>query len=111
LEACHARAKYQPPRLHVMMIRKSLFEELGGFDDHFLPCTRRWTYVCEYVSAGCAYLDAHALLLYHQSISRSRYYDKSDRCLLLERWQQTIERGDPYYNPNLSLERGDYGRR
>jgi hypothetical protein len=22
-----------------------------------------------------------------------------------------IERGDPYYNPNLNLERGDYSRR
>jgi len=34
-----------------------------------------------------------------------------DRTLLLDQWESMIERGDPYYNPNLNLERGDYSRR
>ena len=34
-----------------------------------------------------------------------------DRMLLLDQWEEVIERGDPYYNPNLDLERGDYSRR
>jgi hypothetical protein len=33
-----------------------------------------------------------------------------DRMLLLDRWESVIERGDPYYNPNLNLELGDYSR-
>ena len=31
-----------------------------------------------------------------------------DRMLLLDQWEQAIERGDPYYNRRLNLERGDY---
>ena len=34
-----------------------------------------------------------------------------DRMLLLDQWEDVIERGDPYYNRNLNLERGDYARR
>jgi hypothetical protein len=34
-----------------------------------------------------------------------------DRMLLLDQWEHVIARGDPYYNPNLDLERGDYSRR
>jgi hypothetical protein len=34
-----------------------------------------------------------------------------DRALLLDQWEDLIERGDPYYNPNLDLERGDYSPR
>jgi hypothetical protein len=34
-----------------------------------------------------------------------------DRMLLLDQWEEVIERGDPYYNPNLDLERGDYSPR
>jgi hypothetical protein len=34
-----------------------------------------------------------------------------DRMLLLDRWEPVIERGDPYYNRNLVLERGDYSVR
>jgi hypothetical protein len=34
-----------------------------------------------------------------------------DRMLLLDQWEHVIERGDPYYNQNLDLERGDYSRR
>jgi hypothetical protein len=34
-----------------------------------------------------------------------------DRMLLLDQWEEVIERGDPYYNRNLDLERGDYSAR
>jgi hypothetical protein len=34
-----------------------------------------------------------------------------DRMLLLDQWESLIDAGDPYYNPNLDLERGDYSIR
>jgi hypothetical protein len=49
--------------------------------------------------------------LHHESVSRQSYYDMIDRMLLLDQWEDVIERGDPYYNRNLNLERGDYGPR
>ena len=36
------------------------------------------------------------------------YKGGTGRTLLLDQWEEVIERGDPYYNRNLNLERGDY---
>ena len=49
-----------------------------------------------------------AALLHHESLSRQSYYDVVDRYLLLDQWEEVIQRGDPYYNRNLNVERGDY---
>ena len=52
-----------------------------------------------------------AMAVHHESMSRRDHYDMIDRTLLLDQWESVIERGDPYYNPNLDLERGDYSNR
>ncbi len=94
-----------------MMMRKELFEELDGFNEHFSTMYQDLDLGLRLRERGLRIIwTPQALLLHHESISRSKYYDKSDRSLLLERWRQTIERGDPYYNRNLDLKRGDYGR-
>ena len=95
-----------------LMIRKVLFDEIGGFNEHFFTAyqdvdlclrlrVRNLRVICT----------PQALLLHHESISRRNYYDMVDRMLLLDEWEHVIERGDPYYNQNLDLERGDYSRR
>lgn len=95
-----------------LMIRKSLFAETGGFNEHFFTAyqdvdlclrlrERKLRLICT----------PRALVVHHESVSRRNYYDMIDRMLLLDRWERVIERGDPYYNPNLNLERGDYSRR
>lgn len=95
-----------------LMIRKALFEAVGGFNEHFFTAyqdvdlclrlrARRLRIICT----------PQALLLHHESISRQSYYDMIDRMLLLDQWEEVIDRGDPYYNRNLDLERGDYSRR
>ena len=53
----------------------------------------------------------YAVLYHHQSASRGPYDPASDRKyeeLLRQRWKQVFERGDPYYNPNLSRTRDDF---
>jgi GT2 family glycosyltransferase len=50
----------------------------------------------------------HATIIHHESASRGKFYDLVDRALLIDQWEAEIKAGDPYYNPNLSLERGDY---
>ncbi len=48
------------------------------------------------------------MLVHHESATRGGFYDHVDRALLLDAWGETIARGDPYYNPLLSLDGADY---
>jgi GT2 family glycosyltransferase len=93
-----------------MMMRKPLFEELGGFDEAFSTMYQDLDLCLRLRERGLRIIwTPQALLIHDESMSRSKYYDAGDRQLLLDRWQKIIKRGDPYYNRNLDLEHGDYG--
>jgi GT2 family glycosyltransferase len=95
-----------------LMIRKALFEEIGGFNEHFFTAYQDVDLCLRLRARGLRIIyTPQALLFHHESISRQSYYDMIDRMLLLDQWEEVIERGDPYYNPNLNLECGDYSRR
>jgi GT2 family glycosyltransferase len=92
-----------------MMIRKSLFEEIGGFNEHFFTAYQDLDLCLRLRERNLRVIYApRAVVVHHESASRKTYYDMVDRMLLLDQWEELIERGDPYYNPNLNLERGDY---
>ena len=95
-----------------MMIRKSLFLEIGGFNEHFFTAYQDVDLCLRLRERGLRLVcTPQALVVHHESVSRQSYYDMIDRMLLLDQWESVIERGDPYYNPHLNLERGDYSRR
>jgi GT2 family glycosyltransferase len=95
-----------------LMIRKALFEETGGFNPHFFTAYQDVDLCLRLRARGLRVIyTPQALLLHHESLSRQSYYDMVDRMLLLDLWETVIEQGDPYYNRNLDLERGDYSRR
>jgi GT2 family glycosyltransferase len=96
-----------------LMIRKAVFEEIGGFNEHFFTAYQDVDVCLRLRERGLRVIcTPRALLHHHEFVSRpSYYYDIIDRMLLLDQWEDVIERGDPYYNPNLDLERGDYSRR
>jgi GT2 family glycosyltransferase len=95
-----------------LMIRKTLFEETGGFNPHFFTAYQDVDLCLRLRARELRIIyTPQALLLHHESISRQDYYDMIDRMLLLDLWEPVIERGDPYYNRNLDLDRGDYSRR
>ncbi len=95
-----------------LMIRKSLFHEIGGFNEHFFTAYQDVDLCLRLRERGLRLIcTPRALVVHHESVSRRNYYDMIDRTLLLDQWESMIERGDPYYNPNLNLERGDYSRR
>ena len=96
-----------------LMIRAPLFHEIGGFNAHFFTAYQDVDLCLRLRARGLRIvLTPRALLLHHEFISRPQsYYDIVDRMLLLDQWEEVIERGDPYYNRNLDLERGDYSRR
>jgi GT2 family glycosyltransferase len=95
-----------------LMIRKALFEEIGGFNPHFFTAYQDVDLCLRLRARGLRIIyTPQAVLLHHESISRQSYYDMIDRTLLLDLWETVIDQGDPYYNRNLDLERGDYSRR
>jgi GT2 family glycosyltransferase len=95
-----------------LMMRKSLFLEIGGFNEHFFTAYQDVDLCLRLRDRGLRIIyTPEAVVIHHESVSRKNYYDMVDRMLLLDRWELVIERGDPYYNPNLVLERGDYSVR
>jgi O-antigen biosynthesis protein len=96
-----------------LMTRKTVFEQIGGFNEHYFTAYQDVDVCLRLRALGLRVIcTPRALLFHHEFVSRtSYYYDIIDRMLLLDRWEDVIERGDPYYNPNLDLERGDYSRR
>jgi GT2 family glycosyltransferase len=92
-----------------MMIRKALFLEIGGFNEHFFTAYQDLELCLRLRDRGLRIIyTPESVVVHHESASRKKYYDMVDRTLLLDLWEPVIERGDPYYNPNLNLERGDY---
>ena len=92
-----------------MMIRKSLFLEIGRFNEHFFTAYQDVDLCLRLRARGLRIIyTPRTVVVHHESVSRKRYYDMVDRMLLLDQWEQAIERGDPYYNRRLNLERGDY---
>ncbi|MGE5486989.1 MAG: glycosyltransferase [bacterium] len=89
-----------------LAIRKSVFEELGGFDSAF-PVNYNDVDLCLRARrAGYeVILEAHARLCHDESHTRSGKTAPEERERFIERWRDAIERGDPYYSPNLSRRR------
>jgi GT2 family glycosyltransferase len=94
------------------MMRKSLFREMGGLNEHFFTAYQDLDLCLRLRDRGLRIIyTPRAVVLHHEWASRKTYYDMVDRMLLLDRWEPLIEKGDPYYNPNLALEPGDFSRR
>lgn len=92
-----------------MMIEKTKFFELGGFDEQFRIgfgdidlCLR----ACE---SGYYNVFTPFAELYHwESATRGKSWGEDrhpgDTALFMNRWLKVIRKGDPYYNPNLPLD-------
>lgn len=99
-----------------LMMRKSLYEQLRGLDESFTVslndvdlCIRAWK--AGYVNVFTPFAE----LYHYESISRGlddqgekaqRYNRESEA--FRAKWKDLLAQGDPYYNPNFSLDRSDY---
>ena len=99
-----------------LMMRKALFEKLGGLDENFAVslndvdlCVRAWK--AGYVNVFTPFAE----LYHYESVSRGldnagekaeRYNRESEA--FREKWKEILAQGDPYYNPNFSLDRSDF---
>lgn len=93
-----------------LMVKKDLYELAGGLNEH---------YFTQYQDVDfCLTLNQqlhrrniftpHAKLTHYESVSRKTYYDLVDRYLFLDRWNNLLKSGDPYYNPNFDCNYDDY---
>lgn len=99
-----------------LMMRKALFVELGGLDENFAVslndvdlCIRAWK--AGYVNVFTPFAE----LYHYESVSRG-LDDRGEKAQRYEReseafrakWKEVLVKGDPYYNPNFSLDRSDF---
>jgi GT2 family glycosyltransferase len=102
-----------------LLIRKSVFEEVRGFDEATFPVAFNDLDLCLKLHArGLRNLyEPRALLSHHESISRGpddtpqkrRIFERESRAFR-KRWPQWIHR-DPFYHPNLTREAEDLAPR
>ncbi len=99
-----------------MMVRRSLYEELGGLDEEFAVALNDVDFCLKLRQMGLLNIFTPFAELYHfESKSRGtdkadsnaiRYQQESDRFKL--KWEKELAAGDPYYNPNFSLDHSDF---
>ena len=99
-----------------MMLRKAVFEEVCGFDENLSVAFNDVDLCLRIREKGYLIVyTPYAKLYRHESLSRG-YEDnleKQTRFLkevgyIREKWGRVIDKGDPCYNPNLTLEKEDF---
>lgn len=99
-----------------LLVKKSLFEEVGGLDESFAISLNDVDFCLKLREKGLLNVFTPFAELYHyESVSRGlddsgekaeRYNRESAH--FREKWKAVLEKGDPYYNPNFSLDRSDF---
>lgn len=92
-----------------LAIKKNVFQHLEGFSTLYFTHYQDVDLCLKARKLGmrCIFV-ASARLIHHESLTRGGYYDYIDRLLFIDTWRNSIESGDQYYNPALSLEKIDY---
>ena len=99
-----------------LLVKKSLFEEVGGLDESFAISLNDVDFCLKLREKGLLNVFTPFAELYHyESVSRGlddsgekaeRYNRESAH--FRDKWKTVLEKGDPYYNPNFSLDRSDF---
>lgn len=99
-----------------LLVKKSLFKEVGGLDESFAISLNDVDFCLKLREKGLLNVFTPFAELYHyESVSRGlddsgekaeRYNRESAH--FREKWKNVLEKGDPYYNPNFSLDRSDF---
>ena len=95
-----------------LMIKKELFDKLGGLDKELAVAYNDVDFCLRLRRRGLLNVYVPQALLFHYESKSRGYDDKGERHkrflresqLFRDRWQNIIDDGDPYYNVNLSKE-------
>jgi GT2 family glycosyltransferase len=86
-----------------MLVRRELFESLGGFDESFEIALNDVDFCLRLMERGYRNVwTPHSRLIHHEKASRQQTNVVDDERLMWRRWEAVLRRGDPYYNPNLT---------
>ncbi len=100
-----------------LMMRKAVFEQVGGFDETAFPITFNDVDLCLKVRQAGYYVawTPYAELYHKESATRGEDLSAEKRARVLmeegtfkEKWHDLYLARDPFYNPNLSLTSNDY---
>ena len=99
-----------------LLVKKSLFDEVGGLEEGFAISLNDVDFCLKLREKNLLNVFTPFAELYHyESISRGlddqgekaeRYNRESEK--FRNKWKNALEKGDPYYNPNFSLDRSDF---
>ncbi|MCR4788500.1 MAG: glycosyltransferase family 2 protein [Lachnospiraceae bacterium] len=99
-----------------LMVRKALYDEIGGLGEDFAISLNDVDFCIRLREKGYLNVFTPFAELYHyESASRGsdlsgenaeRYNRESE--YFRNKWKDVLEKGDPYYNPNFSLDRSDF---
>ncbi|MBO7334465.1 MAG: glycosyltransferase family 2 protein, partial [Lachnospiraceae bacterium] len=99
-----------------LMVKRTLWDTVGGLDEGFEISLNDVDFCLKLRKKGYLNIFTPFAELYHyESVSRGlddngekaeRYNKESAK--FREKWKAELEAGDPYYNPNFSLDRSDY---
>ena len=92
-----------------MMVRRTLFADLGGFDELNLPVAYNDIDFCLRLRrAGYLIVFTPYALLYHkESASRGYRWNEAEVSYMMTKWRNEIF-DDPFYSPNLTRETEDF---
>lgn len=99
-----------------LLVKKSLYQEAGGLDEGFAVSLNDVDFCLKLRQKGLLNVfTPFAELFHYESVSRglddsgekaARYDRESER--FRQKWKEVLAKGDPYYNPNFSLDRSDF---
>ncbi|MBE2940084.1 glycosyltransferase [Anoxybacillus flavithermus] len=92
-----------------LLTKKYLFNEIGGFNEKDLAVAFNDVDLCLRIreKGYLIVLPPKAELFHHESVSRGHSLDIKEVKYMKQRWGHILDK-DPYYNPNLTLEKEDF---
>lgn len=91
-----------------LMVKRSLYDQVGGLNEYYRVLYQDVDFCLRLRGLGKRNIYAPgARLIHHESYTRQTDYNMLDRALMIDCWDELIER-DPYFNPNFSREAVDY---
>lgn len=98
-----------------LMVSRSIYEEVGGLDESFTISLNDVDFCLKIRAKGYLNIFTPFAELYHYE-SKTRGMEEGEKlrryekeCAhFREKWKEELEAGDPYYNPNFSLDYSDF---
>ena len=102
-----------------MMVKKNVFQEVHGFEEKLAVAFNDVDFCLKVREKGYLVVyDPYAELYHYESKTRGAEDTKEkvkrfqgEIQYMKEKWMTLLKKGDPYYNPNLSLKKWDYSLR